>query len=221
MCASLVLVLQVVWDSALLSTDTWTWACLCCPPLSHSYQDPVFTASGYTRHPPFLLLAPLGLQILASSPSIAIPHCSHPSNGLQFPAQSLVWLPPLFSTSWFPLALVLTYLGVVTQPLKLYPPSSLLWRHSYLVSLFDFDPASMAMAEPMGLLTSLDTELSACSAWLPNVDSLDFVNNLAKNGPTNTRHRTYSSNLTSVYMHLSQPPGITYSWNMKTDFVKF
>ena len=41
----------------------------------------------------------------------------------------------------------------------------------------------MATAVPMGLLTCLDTELSARSAWLPNVDSLDFVNNPAKNGP--------------------------------------
>ena len=41
----------------------------------------------------------------------------------------------------------------------------------------------MAGAEPVGLLTSLDTELSARSAWLPNVDSLDFVNNPTKSGP--------------------------------------
>ena len=33
------------------------------------------------------------------------------------------------------------------------------------------------------VLSSLDTELSARSGWLPNVDSLDFVNDPARSGP--------------------------------------
>lgn len=37
--------------------------------------------------------------------------------------------------------------------------------------------------EPMDVFSSLDAELSARSCWLPNVDSLDFVNNPAKSGP--------------------------------------
>ena len=32
-------------------------------------------------------------------------------------------------------------------------------------------------------LSSLDVELSACSTWMPNMDSLAFVNNPTKNGP--------------------------------------
>src|SRR5260370_4779565 len=41
----------------------------------------------------------------------------------------------------------------------------------------------MAGKEPPDALSSLDTELSACSRWLPNVDSLDFINNPVKSGP--------------------------------------
>src|SRR5260370_34017790 len=41
----------------------------------------------------------------------------------------------------------------------------------------------MASKEPPDVLSSLDTELSACSCWLPNVDSLDFVNDPVKSGP--------------------------------------
>jgi hypothetical protein len=41
----------------------------------------------------------------------------------------------------------------------------------------------MAGREPLDLLSSLDAELSARSGWLPNVDSLDFINNPAKSGP--------------------------------------
>lgn len=32
-------------------------------------------------------------------------------------------------------------------------------------------------------LSSLDTELSARSTWMPNIDTLDFVNDPTKNGP--------------------------------------
>ena len=35
----------------------------------------------------------------------------------------------------------------------------------------------------MEIFSSLDAELSARSAWLPNVDSLDFVNDPTKSGP--------------------------------------
>ena len=38
-------------------------------------------------------------------------------------------------------------------------------------------------AERLGFLSSLDAELSARSTWMPNVDSLDFVNDPTKNGP--------------------------------------
>ena len=38
-------------------------------------------------------------------------------------------------------------------------------------------------AEGLGFLSSLDAELSARSTWMPNVDSLDFVNDPTKNGP--------------------------------------
>jgi hypothetical protein len=41
----------------------------------------------------------------------------------------------------------------------------------------------MAGKEPPDVLSSLDAELSACSGWLPNVDSLDFVNDPVKSGP--------------------------------------
>jgi hypothetical protein len=41
----------------------------------------------------------------------------------------------------------------------------------------------MAGKEPMDVFSSLDAELSARSYWLPNVDSLDFVNDPAKSGP--------------------------------------
>jgi hypothetical protein len=37
--------------------------------------------------------------------------------------------------------------------------------------------------EPMDLFSSLEVELSARSAWMPNVDSLDFVHDPTKNGP--------------------------------------
>ena len=37
--------------------------------------------------------------------------------------------------------------------------------------------------ELLYVLSSLDAELSARSAWLPNVDSLDFINDPAKDGP--------------------------------------
>jgi hypothetical protein len=40
----------------------------------------------------------------------------------------------------------------------------------------------MAGKEPLDVLSSLDGELSARSGWLPNVDSLDFVNDPAKSG---------------------------------------
>ena len=40
----------------------------------------------------------------------------------------------------------------------------------------------MAGEEPLDFLSSLDTKLSACSGWLPNVDSLDFVNDPVKSG---------------------------------------
>src|SRR5216684_3653572 len=46
----------------------------------------------------------------------------------------------------------------------------------------------MAGKEPPDVLSSLDAELSACSGWLPNVDSLDFVNNPVKSGPY--QHKT-------------------------------
>ena len=41
----------------------------------------------------------------------------------------------------------------------------------------------MAGREAPDVLSSLDTELSARSGWLPNVDSLDFVNDPAASGP--------------------------------------
>ncbi|KAF8488716.1 hypothetical protein F5888DRAFT_1809475 [Russula emetica] len=41
----------------------------------------------------------------------------------------------------------------------------------------------MAGREAPDVLSSLNAELSARSGWLPNVDSLDFVNNPAKSGP--------------------------------------
>jgi hypothetical protein len=41
----------------------------------------------------------------------------------------------------------------------------------------------MADKELPDLISSLDAELSARSSWLPNVDSLDFVNDPAKSGP--------------------------------------
>ena len=40
----------------------------------------------------------------------------------------------------------------------------------------------MAGKEPLDVISSLDAELSARSGWLPNVDSLDFVNDPAKSG---------------------------------------
>src|SRR5258708_4771238 len=41
----------------------------------------------------------------------------------------------------------------------------------------------MAGKEPPDALSSLDAELSARSGWLPNVDSLDFINDPVKSGP--------------------------------------
>lgn len=41
----------------------------------------------------------------------------------------------------------------------------------------------MAGKNPLDVIFSLDAELSARSSWLPNVDSLDFVNDPAKSGP--------------------------------------
>jgi hypothetical protein len=41
----------------------------------------------------------------------------------------------------------------------------------------------MAGKELPDVLSFLDAELSARSSWLPNVDSLDFVNDPAKSGP--------------------------------------
>lgn len=41
----------------------------------------------------------------------------------------------------------------------------------------------MELAEDSELLSSLDAELSARSTWMPNVVSLDFVNDPTKNGP--------------------------------------
>jgi hypothetical protein len=41
----------------------------------------------------------------------------------------------------------------------------------------------MAGREASDVLSSLDAELSTRSGWLPNVDSLEFVNNPAKSGP--------------------------------------
>ncbi|KAH9030049.1 hypothetical protein EDB85DRAFT_1891781 [Lactarius pseudohatsudake] len=46
-----------------------------------------------------------------------------------------------------------------------------------------FDPALTTAVEPMEFFSSLDAELSARSAYLPNVGSLDFVNDPAKSGP--------------------------------------
>jgi hypothetical protein len=41
----------------------------------------------------------------------------------------------------------------------------------------------MAGKESPDVFSSLDAELSARSGWLPNVNSLDFVNDPAKSGP--------------------------------------
>jgi len=41
----------------------------------------------------------------------------------------------------------------------------------------------MAGKELPDALSSLDAELSACSGWLPNVDSLDFINDPVKSRP--------------------------------------
>ena len=43
--------------------------------------------------------------------------------------------------------------------------------------------SDIELAEDSGVLSSLDAELSARSTWMPNVDSLDFVNDPTKNGP--------------------------------------
>lgn len=37
--------------------------------------------------------------------------------------------------------------------------------------------------EDSGVLSSLNAEISARSTWMPNVDTLDFVNDPTKNGP--------------------------------------
>ncbi len=41
----------------------------------------------------------------------------------------------------------------------------------------------IAGKELLDVLSSLDAELSACSGWLPNVNSLDFINNPVKSRP--------------------------------------
>jgi len=41
----------------------------------------------------------------------------------------------------------------------------------------------MTSIEPFDILSSLDVELSARFDWLPNIDSLDFVNDPTKCGP--------------------------------------
>lgn len=41
----------------------------------------------------------------------------------------------------------------------------------------------MTSTEPFNILSSLDAELSARFNWLPNIDSLDFVNDPTKCGP--------------------------------------
>ena len=43
--------------------------------------------------------------------------------------------------------------------------------------------SDMELAEDSGFLSSLDAELSACSTWMPNMVSLDFVNDPTRNGP--------------------------------------
>jgi hypothetical protein len=50
--------------------------------------------------------------------------------------------------------------------------------------------------EPFDILSSLDAELSVRSDWLPNVDSLDFVNDPTKWGPyQRTRTHLDQSNI--------------------------
>jgi len=41
---------------------------------------------------------------------------------------------------------------------------------------------------PMDFWSNLDAELTARSTWMPNIDSLDFVNHPATNGPYHRRH---------------------------------
>ena len=43
--------------------------------------------------------------------------------------------------------------------------------------------SDIELVEDSGFLSSLEAELSARSTWMPNVASLDFVNNPTKNGP--------------------------------------
>ena len=43
--------------------------------------------------------------------------------------------------------------------------------------------SDIELMEDSGFLSTLDAELSARSTWMPNVDSLDFVNDPTKNGP--------------------------------------
>ena len=43
--------------------------------------------------------------------------------------------------------------------------------------------SDIELAEDSGFLSSLNAELSAHSTWMPNVVSLDFVNNPTNNGP--------------------------------------
>ncbi len=60
-----------------------------------------------------------------------------------------------------------------------------LWQELLISLKVDSWPALIVIAgkELLDVLSSLDAELSACSGWLPNVNSLDFINNPVKSRP--------------------------------------
>ncbi len=41
----------------------------------------------------------------------------------------------------------------------------------------------MSIAMSMDIFSLLDVELSACYTWMPNIDSLEFVNDPIESGP--------------------------------------
>jgi hypothetical protein len=56
-------------------------------------------------------------------------------------------------------------------------------RHSGFLVIASNELALMPGVEPMEFFSSLEAELSARSAWMPNIDSLEFINDPAKSGP--------------------------------------
>jgi hypothetical protein len=52
----------------------------------------------------------------------------------------------------------------------------------------DFGIVLVSSMAPMDFWSNLDAELTARSTWMPNIDSLDFVNDPVTNGPYHRQH---------------------------------